>query len=167
MVQSPSREASWFGASQEIPRILWNPKVHYRTHKLPPPVPILDWASPIQSTYPQPTSWRYCLTSVWIFFLLLHGIYIFTQEININHSTSIKFQDSVCKSRHTWNKHKIVLFSFKVVTFDFSTYLTFSRSCTEELLKVSRASAFHSSTVILHDVLDILKSSSFRVWLWL
>jgi hypothetical protein len=41
MVQSPSLEANWFTASQEIPRILWNPKVHYRTHKPPPPVPIL------------------------------------------------------------------------------------------------------------------------------
>ena len=27
MVQSPSWEANWFAASQEIPRILWNPKV--------------------------------------------------------------------------------------------------------------------------------------------
>jgi len=41
MVQSPSWEANWFAASQEIPRILWNPKVHYRTHKRRPPVPIL------------------------------------------------------------------------------------------------------------------------------
>ena len=94
----------------------------------------------------------------------LRGIYIFTQEINIKHSTSIKFQDSVCKSTHTWNKHKFALFSFKVMTFDFNTYLTFSRSCTEQLLKASKASAFHSSTVVLHDILDILKSS-FRGWL--
>jgi len=41
MVQSPSWEANWFAASQEIPRISRNPKVHYRTHKRPPPVPIL------------------------------------------------------------------------------------------------------------------------------
>ena len=41
MVQSPSWEANWFAANQEIPRTLWNPKVHYRTHKRPPPVLIL------------------------------------------------------------------------------------------------------------------------------
>jgi hypothetical protein len=38
MVQSPSWEANWFAASQEIPRISRNPEVHYRTHKRPPPV---------------------------------------------------------------------------------------------------------------------------------
>ena len=35
-MQSPSWEANWFAASQEIPLISRNPKVHYRTHKRPP-----------------------------------------------------------------------------------------------------------------------------------
>ena len=47
MVQSPSWEANWFAASQEIPRISRNPNVHYRTHKRPPPVSILDQLNPV------------------------------------------------------------------------------------------------------------------------
>ena len=47
MVQSPSWEAKWFAASQEIPRISWNPKVHYHTHKHPPPAPILGQPNPV------------------------------------------------------------------------------------------------------------------------
>ena len=47
MVQSPSWEANWFAASQEIPRISRNPKVHYRTHKRPPPVSIKGQPNPV------------------------------------------------------------------------------------------------------------------------
>jgi len=49
MVQSPSWEANWFAASQEIPRISRNPKIRHLS---------LSWASPIQSIYPHPNSWR-------------------------------------------------------------------------------------------------------------
>ena len=57
MEQSPSWEAGRFSASQEIPRILWIPKVHYHIPTCPPTVSILSQLRSVRA--PHPTSWRY------------------------------------------------------------------------------------------------------------
>ena len=56
MEQSLSWEANGFSASQEIPCILGNQKVHYRIHKCPPPVPTLQSISP----GPRLSVWIFC-----------------------------------------------------------------------------------------------------------
>ena len=78
MAQCPSWEANRFSASQEIPCILWNSKVHYRIYKCPLLVPILSQINPVHSPNPPvPYSWR----SVFILITLRMGIGLGTPGI--------------------------------------------------------------------------------------
>jgi hypothetical protein len=69
---------------------------------------------------------------------------------------SIKFWDSIWKNRNTWNKKKLFLFSFKVITID-------CKHAFCELLKVVRnswkVSIVKFGSYVFLDALDIEKSS--------
>jgi hypothetical protein len=58
MEQGHSGKANQFPTSQEIPRTLWNTKVHYLIHKCPSLVPVLIVINPIHAPIPLSTSWR-------------------------------------------------------------------------------------------------------------
>jgi hypothetical protein len=60
MEQSPSWEANSHSTSQKYTRLLCNPKVHYRVHKIP--ALFLSWARRIQATPCHPISQGYILT---------------------------------------------------------------------------------------------------------
>ena len=96
MEHSPYREPDRFSASQEIPHILSNPKVHHRNPKCTPPVPILSQLDPVNT----PTS-HFLKINLNIILPSLRGY--------IKWSLSLRFphQNPVCASLliHTSHMH--------------------------------------------------------------
>jgi hypothetical protein len=89
MELSSTREVTGYGATQELPNILWNSKVHYRAHKSS--ALYLSRGKPIQSVPPHPISQR----SSSIIFTHLRFVFLVVSfhqafpPIKFTHSTSL------------------------------------------------------------------------------
>jgi hypothetical protein len=81
MEQRPFWEADRFSASQEIPLILWNPKVHYRNHNIPPSGSIM---SQINSVHASPFYFLKIHFNIFFPFTLRSSSGLFPSDLPLN-----------------------------------------------------------------------------------
>jgi hypothetical protein len=108
MELSPSWEAANCVATQELPSILWNPKVHYRYHKGSPLVPGPDRSSPY---HPYPISLRPILTlSTHLCLGVLSGLSFW-----LSHQYPSHLCHMPCPSHSPWLDHSIFGKEYKLL----------------------------------------------------
>ena len=73
MVQGPSWETNRSSASQEIPRVLWNSKVHCRIYKSRPPASTLSKRLPIQRIIYETVGIAFKPVNIWSRYLASPG----------------------------------------------------------------------------------------------
>jgi len=127
MKQSPSWEANQFSATQEIPRILWNPKVHYRIHTCPPPVPTLSQLDPVHaptSHFPKnhlnftlPPKPGYSKWSLSLRFPQLNPVYASPPAPYVLHAPPISFFSIIHPNNIGWGKEIIKLVIMELLVY--------------------------------------------------
>jgi hypothetical protein len=108
MEQSPSQELNSHWASQEIPCLLWDPKVHYHVCMCLPLVLILSHMHPVHFShahYIPPISIIHykCAKKTGVQFLSGTGIFLFTHPgIGVSYPMGTKGTFPICKVAGEW-----------------------------------------------------------------
>jgi hypothetical protein len=154
MELSPSWEAANCAATQELPSVLWNPKIYYRVNKSPPLVPIL---SQIDSTIPShPISLRPVLIlSIHLRLALASGL--FPSGISINILYAFLFPHSCympCPSHPPWNLIVLIILG--------EEYISLGNLISSIILRSVLSMNLHNQET-WHKVTDLTRLLS---WLW-
>jgi hypothetical protein len=104
MELNPSWEAASCAATQELPSILWNPKVHYRVYKSPPLFPILSQISPVR-TIPSYLRSILILSNPYVFVFLVVSFLLAFPPISYVHSSSPHSCYMLFQSHPPWLDH--------------------------------------------------------------